>query len=233
MKRALLVFVKAPVPGQVKTRLRPALTPEEAADIYACFLEDGLRQYTRLTTRADVRICFSPAGGEAYFRQLMAGMPSPVAVTYHEQVGADLGERMRHAFEAAFDSGYEQAVVIGSDHPTLPDEYVVTAFDKLQSHEVVIGPTEDGGYYLLGSSRLVEGCFANISWSTSIVYTQTMQRLSGQRVAVLPTWYDVDDPQALRRCRAEIFDGRGIASRTEAFLRRLEQRPEFAAPGES
>ncbi|MCY4158846.1 MAG: glycosyltransferase [Bacteroidetes bacterium] len=123
-----------------------------------------------------------------------------------QQVGNDLGERMKHAFRESAEAGYEQIVIIGTDHPTLPDTFIQDAFDALSHRPTMsIGPTEDGGYYLLGMNPLINDLFDGMVYSQPDVYRLTLERAyhSGVNVVELPKWYDVDTPDDLKRLMAD------------------------------
>lgn len=122
------------------------------------------------------------------------------------QEGEDLGTRLKQAFSQAFDDNVERVVVMGSDSPTVPLQCVDEAFDALSSHDVVLGPALDGGYYLLGSSRLVPELFEHISWGSGTVFQETKDALqrAGCSYSVLIEWYDIDTDEDLARLREEI-----------------------------
>ncbi|MDZ4700635.1 MAG: TIGR04282 family arsenosugar biosynthesis glycosyltransferase [Rhodothermales bacterium] len=193
---ALIVFAKVPEPGKVKTRLTELLTPAQAAGLYAAFLADALAQYTAVGVH--VRLYLSPTE-----TPMPAGIV-PETTTVHTQVGADLGPRMSHAFLETFLAGYARAVIIGTDHPTLPSAFIQEAFGSLAEdpYSIVIGPSEDGGYYLLGMNEFYPQVFEDMTYSQDRVFEETIQRAdtSGAGVvSVLPTWYDVDTPDELIR----------------------------------
>ncbi|MDE2771314.1 MAG: TIGR04282 family arsenosugar biosynthesis glycosyltransferase [Bacteroidota bacterium] len=193
--RALIVFARSPVAGQVKSRLTQLLSSQEAADLYRAFLMDSLAQYASLGV--DVRLYMADEGDPGvhlYGAQLK------------KQCGDGLGERMEHAFRETAVEGYEQMVIIGTDHPTLPTEFIMDAYEALSDVPAVcIGPASDGGYYLLGMSPLICGLFDGIVYSKPNVLSLTLVRAreSGASVTQLPVWYDVDTPEDLRRLVSE------------------------------
>lgn len=146
-------------------------------------------------------LAFTPVDRRADFESLAAG-----AWAIEPQAMGDLGRRMQHYFTQAFTSGLERVVLIGSDSPTLPLEYVTRAFDLLEDHPVVLGPSDDGGYYLVGASGNVPPIFSDIHWSSPQVWDQTIALLerSGCPFAVLPQWYDIDDADSLKRLSEEL-----------------------------
>lgn len=223
---ALIVFAKWPEPGRVKTRLTPALTPKQAARLYEAFLRDGLAQYAGL--EADVRLYLAPP--------LPAGPTAllPPDVSLHPQQGPDLGARMLRAFVETFGAGYERAVLIGTDHPSLPTDFIELAFAALETPlSLCIGPSEDGGYYLLGMNDLFPQLFDGMTYSHEDVFAQTLDRAGATRahVSVLPEWYDVDTPEALRRLVADLAATTSGARRTRDVLDALTARYPSLARG--
>ncbi|MDX1530550.1 MAG: TIGR04282 family arsenosugar biosynthesis glycosyltransferase [Rhodothermales bacterium] len=219
---ALIVFGKVPEPGAVKTRLTELLTPEEAARLYDAFLRDALDAYRALP--AAVRLYLAPEGPPE------PADLAPAGVTVHAQRGDGLGERMGAALADTFLAGAERAVVIGTDHPTLPLAFVERAFEELrQPLACVLGPSTDGGYYLLGLNELRPQLFQGIAYSRPDVFARTLERAAEavRHVAVLPEWYDVDTPDTLRRLAAELLapdpDAEGSPARTRAILNKLNR----------
>ena len=198
-KEALVVFAKAPVPGRVKTRLTSVLSEEEAARLYEAFLRDALDQYGALGP--DVRL---------YWGSPLDAVPDglvPADVGSFAQEGEGLGARMQRAFLETFAAGYERIVIVGTDHPTLPSAFIQEAFAAL--HEpltVAIGPSEDGGYYLLGMNEFYPQLFAGMTYSHADVFAETLARAerTSASLTVLPLWYDVDTPEALDRLRRDL-----------------------------
>lgn len=225
----LLIFAKAPEPGSVKTRLAggaSVLTPAESADIYRAFLADAIDQYTELATTVpfnlDLRLCWS--GPRVRARPFACDRVEVV-----RQRGEDLGDRMWNAFDAAFSDGYRRVVVIGTDHPTLPDRRIQDAFAALERPDrVVIGPSEDGGYYLLGMNGPVPEAFAEMTYSHAHVFKNTLRRVAATdaQPVVLPSFYDVDTPSALRRMLRDLSatDIRAPHTREMAETLRLRER---------
>jgi rSAM/selenodomain-associated transferase 1 len=221
MSNALVIFAKAPLAGQVKTRLCPPLSPEEAAELARCFLVDIVERACRLPS-VRVYLAITPAGSEPLFRALL---PFPVA--YLAQRGASLGEREHNIFVDLLQHGTTRMVLIGSDIPTLPLSHLQEAFQCLEDAccDAVFGPSRDGGYYLVGMRALHPELFANITWSTSSVMAETLAQAQkhGLNVALVPSWHDVDDNADLSRLVAELSqpDGNTHAPRTSAFLTQL------------
>lgn len=214
MRADLLVVAKLPAAGQTKTRLCPPLTGQQAADLYECFLLDTLNLMRQVP---DVRrfIAFLPEDAEGYFQLLAPDMRRT------PQRGETLGERLDHLLTDALSNGAERAVVIDSDSPSLPAEYLLRAFDQLDQSDVVIGPTQDGGYYLIGMKRPQSHLLRQVEMSTPHVLTDTLALAenSGTTVSLLPLWYDVDTLADLHRLQAEISGLQdGIAANTRRWL---------------
>ena len=234
--RALIVFAKSPVPGRVKTRLVPPLTEAEAARLYAAFIEDSLAHYAELPV--DVRLYLagadsSEADSRVTFRDSATlGFTLPDGVTIHGQQGANLGERMKNAFADCFDAGYEAVVITGTDHPSLPGGYIEESFAYLNGpSDIVLGPTDDGGYYLLGMKQLHPEAFSGMTYSHSLVFEQTVERLRSltSRIEVLRRWYDVDRPSDLIRLLNDLTAGPHKAPRTLEVLTQLADRYGWSA----
>ena len=217
--RALLIFARKPVPGMVKTRLVPPLSPGQAARLYDCMLADVLAR-TAVDTQFDRFLFYEDVcGARDYFAGRTAGIISL------PQQGNDLGERMLAAFRTVLALEYAAAVVIGSDAPDLPVHFIARAFEVLESGacEVVFGPCEDGGYYLLGMTNFYPALFRNVPWSSDEVLAVSLERAkeAGIAACLLPIWHDVDRAGDLER--AELLDKRNGAWHTRKFLRKLKK----------
>ena len=206
MDACVIVFVKNPVPGQVKTRLVPYLSPEQAASLYQAFLVDWCNSLSRLSTAHRV-VAYTPSGSLSTLQALIGEDP-----VYIPQVGASLGERLIAAARWACDQEYVRFLLVGSDSPTLPIQYVEHALDLLESRDVVIGPSVDGGYYLIGFSKhgaslSIPTIFEEISWSTEVVFRQTLGKIqaTNAQLGLLPPWYDVDTSTGLQLLRDHLF----------------------------
>ena len=215
-KSALIVFAKVPEPGNVKTRLTTLISPEWAARLYESFLLDALDMYCSLDV--DVRLYFSSPVEQIPERFHLESL------SLHVQKGPGLGERMATAFVETFIAGYERALVIGTDHPTLPIAFIEQAFALVQDpHQVVVGPSDDGGYYLLGMSEFYSALFKDMTYSHDQVFAQTMERAvhTGASLHVLPTWYDVDTPDTLKRLIKEMAGSSLPLKRTKKSIEGL------------
>ncbi|HVG45629.1 MAG TPA: TIGR04282 family arsenosugar biosynthesis glycosyltransferase [Longimicrobium sp.] len=186
---AILVFVRAPEAGRVKTRLAAEIGEEAALRIYRRLAEHAVAEARALGTEAALRIHFTPAEGGDRVREWLGA-----DAAYLPQEDGDLGARMRAAFEAAFAAGHPRTVIIGSDLPDLSAGVLRRALRLLDSHPAVVGPAADGGYYLLGLRGMVPGVFDGIAWSTDGVLAATLARLAaaGCAPALLEPLRDVD-----------------------------------------
>lgn len=195
MTTSLVIFARSPVPGAVKTRLHPRYTPAQAAAIYRAFILDTVNSARNATVDRRFVAC-DPPGSEAELSDL-AGPGWDL----FPQVSADLGERMYRAARHCFDLGAGRVVIVGTDVPSLPPRRIDRAFDLLAENEIVLGPSVDGGYYLVGLSTPIREIFRDIAWSTEHVFDQTLERARALRLTagVLPSWYDVDTPEQLDR----------------------------------
>jgi uncharacterized protein len=221
MKSVLAIFAKTPLPGKVKTRLGPELSPEEGAELYRCMLLDTVARVRSLPV--DTVILYD--GDESFFRQALPG------VALMRQHDGGLGERLEAAFAALGTMGYGARVVIGSDAPDLPLGFIEEAFQLLgEGREAVFGPAEDGGYYLVALSGASHGLFRDIPWSGPQVLEMSQQRAqeAGLMTALLPGWYDVDSFEDL--LRPGLSDPGNGAPLTRGFIRSLgiEVLPAFA-----
>lgn len=185
--RVLGLFAKKPQAGQVKTRLAAATSPEWTAQVAEALLLDLLDRLSVVPARRI--LAFTPAQAEADFASFAAGRFELVA-----QSEGHLGQRLSTFMEEHFRQGAESVVVLGTDSPTVPLEYIEQAFEELTKVEVVLGPALDGGYYLLGCAHPFPLLFEHIPWGTSRVLAETVARLadSSGRLSLLPPWYDVD-----------------------------------------
>lgn len=217
-KQALIVFAKIPEAGKVKTRLTTLLSPEDAARLYRAFLEDALDLYVSLGF--DVRLYLGPSD------LVVPDYLHRDGVTLHTQKGADLGARMAAAFAESFIAGYGEIVIIGTDHPTLAPAFIEHAFNLLEeSGSICIGPSEDGGYYLLGMNSFYPQLFQGMTYSHNQVFTDTLDRAEaiGVNLSILPEWYDVDEPESLIRLNGEINSAENTLSNTRKVLSELRQ----------
>jgi hypothetical protein len=225
-------MTKAPRPGQVKTRLTPPLTPEEAAALNTCFLRDTTAAISLTATQGSARgiAVYTPVGAETAYAGIL-----PTAFQLLPQRGELFGERLLLAAEDLLQLGFDSFCLIDSDSPTVPQQAFTQAVETLARSDdtgVVLGPSEDGGYYLIGLKKLHRRLFENIAWSTERVLEQTITRARelDLKIHLLPTWYDVDDRATLQRLCEEFFVSNANvpvgypAPATRGYLEELFQR---------
>lgn len=194
-KDALIVFVKAPIKGKVKTRLSPYLSDEEILRLYKSFLTMITERCSRLRG-ADRFLGCTPTENDDF----LLSLADKYGYGCFKQRGRSLGQRIINAFKEYFNKGYKKVVIIGSDSPTIPLEYIRDAFNLLNRREFILGPCNDGGYYIVGARRPYEDIFKGIPWDTSDVLNKTLDRLNSRGIDyfLLPFWYDVDRIEDLR-----------------------------------
>jgi hypothetical protein len=219
---ALGMMIKAPRAGASKTRLVPSLTHEEAAALSLCFLRD-----TAANIGAACEVVggaggaaygvavYTPVGAEEAFDDLL-----PANFSLLAQRGESFGERLSNAADDLLRSGYDSLCLIDSDSPTLPTAALAAAVEELSKpgDRVILGPADDGGYYLIGVKGAHRNLFERIDWSTGRVLRQTVERAGEIKldVALLPAWYDVDDAATLARLCEELFGGQGAVGCVDA-----------------
>jgi len=205
---AIGVMAKAPKPGFAKTRLCPPLSPVQAASLSAAFLRDITENIALAAQETPIQghIAYAPAGNEGLFDGHLADGTGLVLADGSPAMPADVqgfGRSLLHAAQALFNSGFGAACLLNSDSPTLPTEYLVAAARALQEtgERIVLGPADDGGYYLIGMQQPHAHLFTDIAWSTSSVAdaTRARARSLGFDIVELPTWYDIDDAASLQR----------------------------------
>jgi rSAM/selenodomain-associated transferase 1 len=198
---AVAIMAKAPRPGDVKTRLCPPLRAVDAAALYRCFLLDKIAAVGALAHAQPV-VAYTPADARPEFEALA---PDFALVA---QEGPELGARLHATLGALLAAALAGAIAVDSDTPTLPRELLQQAVDCLAAAEsdVVVGPTEDGGYYLIGVRTAHRELFDDVPWSTPAVLDVTLRRAAaaGLRVTCLPSWFDVDTPEDLERLRTAL-----------------------------
>jgi uncharacterized protein len=230
---ALVVFAKAPISGQVKTRLCPPLTPDEAATVHGSFVIDTLERTRTAVTKFRLSVnrylACAPSSTLAFFKI----MEERHAVRLLNQEGDDLGARMHHVFDTLFRRGYRRVVIVGTDVPTLPLDRYQQAFELLIRYDVVLGPAFDGGYYLIGLKKPVPELFHDIPWSTDRVLPLTKENATalGLSMGELPQWRDVDTIEDVKMLiEASQLDARkpkqeqSFSARTAGALQLLAKR---------
>jgi rSAM/selenodomain-associated transferase 1 len=214
-KDALAVMLKAPIPGKVKTRLVPPLSKHEAAELYSAFLIDIFNRLAQLKD-VDIHAFYAPPKKEDKIIDII-----PEGVFINPQKGEDLGERIYNVFEHLLNTkGYRRVAIIGSDSPDLPLDYIKQAYKQLETLKggLVLGPTTDGGYYLIAMDRLSKVLFEGIPWSTEKVLEETVEKAheKGFPVRLLEPWYDVDTIDDLA-----LVEDKGEAQETCRYIKKI------------
>jgi rSAM/selenodomain-associated transferase 1 len=221
---ALAIMTKAPRAGAVKTRLQPPLTATEAAELNVCFLRDTASAISRTGGKARGVAVYTPVEARHEYDRIL-----PCDFELLPQRGNGFGERLFLATEDLLRVGFQSCCLIDSDSPTVTAEVFRETVDALEgeAERVVLGPTDDGGYYLIGMKYPYVQLFADIDWSTERVFDQTVTRAQeiGLEVHLLPSFFDVDDRTALRRLCDEVLgkDGESAPATTD-FLRQIVDR---------
>ncbi len=197
-----IIFSRYPRPGASKTRLIPRLGPEGAARLQRWMTENVVAEAARLATTTPVQVELAMADATPDEMAAWLGRQLP----WQEQVGADLGERMAFAFRQAFSQGFQRVVLVGADCPAVNTGILAQAFQELHDKDLVLGPTKDGGYYLIGLTRANPALFTDISWGSDKVFGQTMAEAqeTGCKTALLARLGDVDWPEDLAELPPEM-----------------------------
>ena len=204
----LIIFIKAPEPGQCKTRLTPFLSPQQACNFYKILVEHCMNNTASLKA-TDIAIYTTPDAQHPY----IINLSQKYNTTLHRQQGKNLGERMHHALAESL-LHYKRSILIGSDCPELDTKYIEKAFKALKQHDkvtdIVLGPAEDGGYVLIGASRIQAELFNNISWGSDNVLQQTLKKLdiAGYRYQRLNTLRDIDSPEDYIHYQSQIISNK-------------------------
>ncbi|RMH31167.1 MAG: glycosyltransferase [Nitrospirae bacterium] len=222
-QRTLVIFAKAPIPGQVKTRLCPPLTPDEAATLHGSMVMDTIERSRALRDVTRVLAC-TPTHTHPFFQALGARHP----IVLWDQVGDDLGARLHHAVQTACDRGARSVILVGTDLPTFQTSLATEALKMLAQYDLVIGPTLDGGYYLLALKTPAPSLFSQIPWSTDQVraWTEQAARELGFSIGMLPMQRDLDTIDDLHAFIEELHaqQASGISTRTARVLTTLAAR---------
>lgn len=216
MEHSIIIMAKVPRAGNVKTRLQPFLSPEQCAEISEAFLEDAINKAQNAAD--ELIIAFSPPSERDYFTKFENKF------RFVEQKGANLGEKMFNAFQFAFLNNSDAVVMIGTDSPTFPPEFITQAFNRLEKSDAVLGKTKDGGFYLIGLRGLRKEIFENIGWSSAETFEQTARNIEnlGWLLALLPVWYDVDFPEDLELLKKDLAENSIIAPKSFEWLKNLD-----------
>ena len=198
---ALVLFAKAPIAGEVKTRLQPEITPENSARLQEAMIKDSISLMSEINNVEKI-IYFLPIEKKYVFEKFIDGLPFHLNC----QNGIDLGKKMENSFHDLFNKGFFRVVVIGTDSPTLPKEYISKAFIDLNKADLVIGPSIDGGYYLIGFKEKVLPVFSPVEWGSNKVLLQTEELIKKHnlKLSLLPVHYDIDTIEDLRYLKTHL-----------------------------
>jgi uncharacterized protein len=197
---AIIIMAKQPRVGKTKTRLCPPFTLEQAAALAEALFLDTVDLVTR-NPGMILAVAVTPAEARAYFEQI-----TPPGALLLPVQGSSIGECLSKVLQSLLNMGFAKAVALNADGPSLPPEYLRQSVDLLDAHDLVLGPSSDGGYYLIGMKKFFPEVFEDITWSTESVLAQTLVRAEslGLRSALAPEWYDVDTAKEVWRLAAEL-----------------------------
>jgi len=198
MKKNLIIFAKEPEEGKVKTRLSGEFTEKQCVELYKSFLKDTMGIVRNINSDGKM-MAYDSEGEPVYIRCLAQDL------VLYKQRGRDLGEKMHNAFTFSAEKGFSKTVIIGSDSPDLPAEYVEKAFLRLDENDIVLGPSYDGGYYLIGLKEPCPDLFKDVKWSSISVMEQTLNNAesTGKKVFLLDKWYDIDTRESLEHLKGD------------------------------
>lgn len=216
-------MAKVPKAGKVKTRLQPFLTPGQSADISIAFLQDA--ENKAKTIEKNLIVAVSPFEKRNKLNEILQHQPVLI-----EQTGNNLGEKMLNAFKFAFEDGSDAVVMFGTDSPTFPADFIEQAFEFLELEtDVVLGKTEDGGFYLIGLRILDARIFENVAWSSTETFEKVRQNIMDINLHLreVPVWYDVDEKEDLERLRKELSNNKNAQRRAAKTFEWLQKWQEF------
>ncbi len=219
MKRAIIIMAKVPQAGNVKTRLQKFLSPENCESLAESFLKDAVNKAA--SACENMFIAFFPPQEIQKLKKIL-----PDKSTFIEQTGENLGEKMFNAFQFVFERKFDEIVMIGTDSPTFPFDYIEQAFEFLETNsEIVLGKTEDGGFYLIGLRVLRREIFENVAWSSPKTFEQVFENVRnlGLHLRETPGWYDVDEERDLIQLKIEIMHNENAKRRAPHTFEWLKQ----------
>jgi rSAM/selenodomain-associated transferase 1 len=219
----ILLFVKYPEKGKMKVRLSVDINEDIIQELYRCFVQDTLTIVKKIDSQ--LFICFFPVEAQKKFQKWLGS-----TLLFLSQNGVNLGERMKNSFTDVFTKGFRRAILIGSDSPNLPKRYIEQAFSILQTQDIVLGPTIDGGYYLIGfnTNTFTPSVFEDISWGNQTVFQETMMKIkqAHRSFGLLPIWSDVDTIADLKHLIQQAENTSFKSSQTMTYLRKNHIRLE-------
>ncbi len=223
-------MTRVPIPGATKTRLQVSLTPEECAELHVAFLLDTIDLACAIEN-VTTFLAFTPKNQQPFFEKLFLEKSLSHRITLLPQQGNNLGKRIYEAIKTVVSQGYDRVIAIGSDSPTLQPDHVRKALENLETVDVCLGPSRDGGYYLIGMHHPHEKLFEKIPWGEDKVFEITLEKAREARLStsILPEWYDVDTADDLTYLRTQLAElnkvsGAFVPHRTETLLQTLLQQ---------
>jgi rSAM/selenodomain-associated transferase 1 len=199
MKRAIIIMAKVPISGNVKTRLQSVISPEKSAELATAFLKDTVNKAKSICE--NTIIAFFPPSEKDKLAEILHDEKKIIG-----QTGENLGERMFSAFEFAFANDSDAIVMLGTDSPTFPADFIEQAFEFLETNsDAVLGKTDDGGFYLIGLRVLPKEIFENVAWSSPKTFEEVYRNIMDLNLHLreTPSWYDVDEPPDFEKLKAE------------------------------
>lgn len=221
LRWAAVVFAKLPEPGRVKTRLHSLLSPKQAAEVHQACIADTLAKMSLVPgCRKWLRVAASPEQAQEFGRELGLSGRWRVGI----QHGRDLGARLEEAFQSAFRSGFQRVMVVGTDTPWMESNLVLRAFQLLRTTDTVIGPTVDGGYYLIGARKMIPGMFRSIPWGTRYVLDRTLAAVRKAQAScrLLRRDFDLDRPADVEKVRELLRENKKRAPRLARWMKTWE-----------
>lgn len=224
MKKALIIFTRVPEPGKTKTRLQSLLTENEAAMVHEAILTDQKKLCT--SSEWDTFVYYTPERGKERIKQLL-----PQAKDYIPQQEVEFGTRMKNCIQHVLESGYDACSLIGTDIPALDANIIRHAFEILEKKQVVIGATEDLGYYLIGMTQVYEDIFKDQIYGTGSVYQDTIEKIKkcGCSYGTLPKLRDIDEPEDLEAYYLEYREDHKKIEHTWRCIDKLHEKYDFKA----
>ncbi len=215
MKDCLIVFAKEPQAGKVKTRLQGKLSQEDCAQLYKAFLQDTL-ELARAVPCEEKMLAYESLIEPKFLKAIAKD-----EFVFYKQRGTDLGQRLDNAFKFAKGRHNDKILIIGSDTPNLPVDYIKEAYVRLDKNDLVLGPSEDGGFYLIGFTQPCADLFSGVQWSADKVFEKTVSNAknSGKKVAALKEWYDIDDAAGLAKLKRDLKKNKNSAPWTRKSLK--------------
>ena len=217
MKTAIIIMAKVPSAGAVKTRMQPYLSAEQSAELATALLSDAERKIIK--SHHTSIIAYSPANQLNHLKTILQHEHLLI-----DQAGKDLGDRMMNAFRFGFSQGFDAIVMIGTDSPTFPTESIEEAFEQLEKEtDIVLGKSEDGGFYLIGLRTTYSDLFDDVDWELDDTFNRTLKNAEklGMFEGLVAPWYDVDLPDDLERLKKELAENPAPAPNTAEWLKKI------------